>query len=101
MSNVRDDALSMIWYGGHLSQQYVVDNYVKIETHKFRLFEHNQDSIRANLYQGLQNAFHKGESDTGNVNFTLEIYITLLMVDWYQYLLMTQLFYLIFRKCWT
>jgi len=88
MSKIRDDALSMIWYGGRLSQQYVVDNYVKIETHKLRWFEHNQDSIRADLYQGLQDAFHEGESDTGNVNFTLEIYITLFMENWYQYLLM-------------
>ncbi|XP_050280298.1 uncharacterized protein LOC126721288 [Quercus robur] len=65
---IRDNALSMIWYGGRLSQQYVVDNYVKIETHKLRWFEHNQDSIRAYLYQGLQDAFHEGESDTGNGN---------------------------------
>ena len=82
MSKIRDDALSMIWYGGRLSQQYVVDNYVKIETHKLRWFEHNQDSIRADLYQGLQDAFHEGESDTGNVNFTREIYIILLMANW-------------------
>ena len=44
-------------------------------------FEHNQDSIRADLYQGLQDAFHKGECDTGNVNFTLEIYVTSLMAN--------------------
>ena len=49
MSKIRDDALSMIWYGGRISQQYVVDNYVKIETHKLRWFEHNQDSIRVDL----------------------------------------------------
>ncbi|KAK4596817.1 hypothetical protein RGQ29_014730 [Quercus rubra] len=66
-NKICDDALSMIWYGGCLSQQYVVDNYVKIETHKLRWFEHNQDSIRADLYQGLQDAFHEGENDTGNV----------------------------------
>ncbi|XP_075636671.1 uncharacterized protein LOC142608899 [Castanea sativa] len=64
---IHDDALSMIWLGGRLSQQYVVDNYVKIETHKLRWFEHNQDSIRADLYQGLQDAFNEGESHTGNV----------------------------------
>ena len=72
MSKIRDDALSMIWYGGCLSQQYVVDNYVKIETHKLRWFEHNQDSIRADLYQGLQDAFHEGENDTGNVSLHLK-----------------------------
>ena len=86
---MRHNDLSMIWYGGCLSQQYVVDNYVKIETHKLRWFEHNQDSIRADLYQGLQDAFHEGENDTGNVSFTLEICITLFMANWYQYLLMT------------
>ena len=91
----------MIWYGGCLSQKYVVDNYVKIETHKLRWFENNQDSIRANLYQGLQDAFHEGECDTGNVNFTLEIYHTSLMANLHQYLLMAQFCHLIFRKCWT
>ena len=101
MSKIRANDLSMIWYGGRLSQQYVVDNYVKIETHKLRWFEHNQDSIRADLYQGLQDAFHEGECDTGNVNFTLEIYITSLMANLHQYLLMAQLCHLIFRKCWT
>ena len=90
----------MIWYGGCFSQQYV-DNYVKIETHNFMWFEHNQNSIGVDLYQGLQDAFHEGKSDTSNVNFTFEIYITLLMANLYQYLLMAQLCHLIFRKCWT
>ena len=33
----------MIWYGGRLSQQYVVDNYVKIETHRESYALHNED----------------------------------------------------------
>ena len=89
MSKVRDDSLSMIWYGRRLSQQYIVDNHVKIETQKLRWYEHNQDAIRVEQYQGLQDDFHEGESDTGNVNFALEINITLLMVNQYHSLLMT------------
>ena len=66
----------MIWSRRHLSQQYVVNNHVKIETQKLRWYKHNQDAIRVEQYQGLQDDFHKEESDTGNVNFALEINIT-------------------------
>ena len=66
----------MIWSRRHLSQQYVVNNHVKIETQKLRWYKQNQDAIRVEQYQGLQDDFHKEESDTSNVNFALEINIT-------------------------
>ena len=49
-------------HGGRLFQQYVVDIYVKIETMQLRYLRNNQDTIRAELYQGLQDALTSGET---------------------------------------
>ena len=57
--------MSLILHGGRLLQQYVVDNYVKIETMRLRYLRNNQDIIRAELYQGLQDALASGEMNTG------------------------------------
>ncbi|XP_024186018.2 uncharacterized protein LOC112190772 [Rosa chinensis] len=53
--------------GGRLLQQYVVDNYVKIESQKLRWLRSNQDTIRKEFYQGLQDSFIAGENNAGNV----------------------------------
>lgn len=57
------DNPNILLYGGRLLQQYVVDNYVKIETQKLRFIRANQDKIRAELYQGLQDCLAAGEND--------------------------------------
>lgn len=51
--------------GGRLLQQYVVDNYVKIESQKLRWLRSNQDTIRKEFYQGLQDSFIAGENNAG------------------------------------
>ena len=56
--------MSLLLHGGRLLQQYVVDNYVKIETMRLRYLRNNQDIIRAELYQGLQDALASGETTT-------------------------------------
>ena len=50
---------------GRLLQQYVVDNYVKIESGRLRWIRGHQDKIRAEVYQGLQDALHIGETNAG------------------------------------
>lgn len=55
----------MILRGGRLLQQYVVDNYVKIEAHRLRWFQSNQKTIRSELYQGLQDSLQEGEFHAG------------------------------------
>ncbi|XP_024196003.1 uncharacterized protein LOC112199186 [Rosa chinensis] len=53
--------------GKRLLQQYVVDNYGKIESQKLRWLRSNQDIIRKEFYQGLQDFFIVGENNAGNV----------------------------------
>jgi adenosine deaminase len=50
---------------GRLLQQYVVDNYVKIETGILRWVRTHQANIRSEVYQGLQDALHDGENNAG------------------------------------
>ncbi|KAK8940788.1 hypothetical protein KSP39_PZI010489 [Platanthera zijinensis] len=55
---------SMLLHSGRLLHQYVVDNYIKIETRKLRWIRSHQSDIRAELYQGLQDSLNMGENDT-------------------------------------
>ncbi|KAK4394530.1 hypothetical protein Sango_1607300 [Sesamum angolense] len=64
---IRGDIPSILLHGGRLLQQYVVDNYVKIETQKLRWVRFHQHDIRAELYEGLQDCLDAGENDAGNV----------------------------------
>lgn len=45
----------------------MVDNFVKIETHKLRLIRSNQGTIKAELYQVLQDSLHSRENNASNV----------------------------------
>ncbi|XP_073059568.1 uncharacterized protein [Primulina eburnea] len=67
MLQIRENSSSLLHRGGRLLQQYVVDNYVKIETHRLRWIRSNQRDIRSELYQGLQDCLHGGENNAGNV----------------------------------
>lgn len=46
-------------------QQYVVDNYVKIETQKLRYIRSNQPNLRRELYNGLRDSLNVGENSAG------------------------------------
>ncbi|XP_073121738.1 uncharacterized protein [Henckelia pumila] len=64
---IRANDSSLFLRGGRLLQQYVVDNYVKIETQRLRWIRTNQQNIRSELYQGLQDCLDGGENIAGNV----------------------------------
>ncbi|XP_029145802.1 uncharacterized protein [Arachis hypogaea] len=64
---IRPDDHSTVLQAGRLLQQYVVDNYVKIETEKLRWVRNRQKKLRAELYQDLQDALHTGETNVENV----------------------------------
>ena len=51
--------------GGRLVQQYAVDNYVKIESQKIRWLRNNQEKIRKEFRQGLQDSLNAGEHNAG------------------------------------
>ncbi|KAI5444691.1 hypothetical protein KIW84_013099 [Lathyrus oleraceus] len=57
---IRRNDQSILLKSGQLLQQYVVDNYVKIETGRLRWIRRNQNNIRYEVYQGLQDALHDG-----------------------------------------
>ncbi|KAF1858643.1 hypothetical protein Lal_00044676 [Lupinus albus] len=58
---------SLLLRPGRLLQQYVVDNYVIIEAGRLRWICQNQNNIRFEMYQGLQDALHVGEYNAINV----------------------------------
>ena len=62
---IRPNDQSVILQAGRLLQQYVVDNYVKIETGRLRWIRNHQNNIRAEVYQGLQDALHEGQTHAG------------------------------------
>ncbi|XP_024156624.1 uncharacterized protein LOC112164604 [Rosa chinensis] len=64
---IRPHDESILLRGGRLLQQYVVDNYVKIETQKLRWIRSNQDTLRRELYNGLQDSPNAGENNAGNI----------------------------------
>ncbi|XP_057718201.1 uncharacterized protein LOC130932800 [Arachis stenosperma] len=67
MLQIRPNDHSTVLQEGRLLQQYVVDNYVKMETGKLRWVRQRQKELRAELYQGLQDALHTGENNAENV----------------------------------
>ncbi|KAK7256606.1 hypothetical protein RIF29_30060 [Crotalaria pallida] len=64
---IRPNDQSLFLRAGRLLQQYVVDNYVKIESARLRYIRDNQPEIRAEMYQGLEDALHAGETNAANV----------------------------------
>ncbi|GET67424.1 uncharacterized protein LOC104885245 [Rhizophagus irregularis DAOM 181602=DAOM 197198] len=48
---------------GRLYQQYVVDQYSKIEQHRLNYLRFNQSSLRLDLYKGIADAIHADDRD--------------------------------------
>ncbi len=60
----RDNEASTILRYGRLLQQYIVDAYVAIEQSRLNYLRRNKKKLRADLYQGLQDALEAGDTDT-------------------------------------
>ncbi|CAG8466445.1 15935_t:CDS:2 [Dentiscutata erythropus] len=58
---------SLLHYGGKLFQQYVVDNYVKIECERLNYLKFNQDKLRRELYQDLHDSYQSGVTKASEV----------------------------------
>ncbi|OMO66755.1 DNA helicase PIF1, ATP-dependent [Corchorus olitorius] len=67
MLQIRPENPSLLLLAGRLLQQYVVDNFVKIEASRLRWLINHQEEIRADCYQGLTDSFIAGENSTSNV----------------------------------
>jgi hypothetical protein len=56
-----------ILYVRRLFQQFAIDTYIKIESSRLDYMRNNQDTLRADLYQGLVDNMHSGEGSAENV----------------------------------
>ena len=61
----RPDDHCNICRGGRLYQEWLVDQYCKIEAQRLLWVKLNQTAIRAELYQGLQDAVREGDVQEG------------------------------------
>ena len=62
---VRSGVENPILLGSRLFQQYVVDQYAKIETCRLNYLRHNQNQLRADVYSSIEDALHSGEEQVG------------------------------------
>ncbi|KAG9319383.1 hypothetical protein KVV02_002733 [Mortierella alpina] len=63
------DARCYFWLFGRLSQQYVVDQYAKIEAGRLFYIKNNQKKLRVDLYKGIMDAINRdrGANETGRL----------------------------------
>ena len=54
-----------------LSQQYLVDQFCKIELQRLNYLKDNQDTLRAEVYRGYQDATKAADQDIKNIAFNI------------------------------
>nr|XP_016466763.1 PREDICTED: uncharacterized protein LOC107789465 [Nicotiana tabacum] len=64
---MRNDDEDEILHTGRISQQYSVDEYVKLETQRLDFAVFNQDLFRMAMLQGLLDILRLGERDASNI----------------------------------
>jgi hypothetical protein len=67
MLQMRPGIFNPVLYGKHLFQQFAVDTYVKIESSRLDFIRNNQDTVRADLYQGLVDSYRTGVEEANEV----------------------------------
>jgi hypothetical protein len=63
----REGIVNPILLGRGLGQQYIVDQYAKIELGRLRYVAKNQKEMRVELYSGAKDAMKKSDTDLNNV----------------------------------
>jgi hypothetical protein len=58
---------SALFYGGKALQQYIVDQYAKIEQNRLNYIRHNQAKLRVDLYQGLRDSIAEQDENVGGM----------------------------------
>jgi hypothetical protein len=53
--------------GDRLRQQYIVDAYAAIEQNRLKYLRMNKKKLRADLYQGLQDAISAGDTSVAAI----------------------------------
>jgi hypothetical protein len=67
----RDTSTQNILGAGRLFQQYVVDMYAKISQNRLRFLRENQDQLRADLYQGVEDAVQDNDVENAGKKIIL------------------------------
>ena len=57
----------LLFRGGRLLQQYLVDMYAKIEADRVNFIRYNQNQLRAEVYSKVVDSMYSGESDAANI----------------------------------
>ena len=65
--HVRDGPQLLLFYGGKLFQQFVVDTWANCEQRKLNWARTHQHTLRSELYQGLQDAAVHDRHDGENI----------------------------------
>jgi hypothetical protein len=63
---VREHVLNPIHLTNKLGQQYVVDQYCKMELQRMRFIRNNQTALRSDLYMGLADNLNANDVDIGD-----------------------------------
>ena len=58
---------NVILRSGRLLQQYIVNQYTKVEQGRLNYVHHNQRQLRAELYRGLSDAVAAGDTDGASI----------------------------------
>ena len=54
---------NVLHHSGRLFQQYVVDKYAQIESQRLEFLKYNQSTLRAELYNGLEDHIRSGDHE--------------------------------------
>ena len=58
---------NVILRGGRLLQQYIVDQYAKVEQGRLNYVYHDQRQLRAELYQGRSDVVAAGDTEGASI----------------------------------
>ncbi|XP_015160967.1 uncharacterized protein [Solanum tuberosum] len=64
---IRDEEPNETLHSGRLFQQYIVDQYIKLETQRLDFVSFNQDLFRVEAFQGIIDLLRQGERDASNI----------------------------------
>eukprot|EP00798_Chlamydomonas_sp_ICE-L_P027773 gene27773-17913_t len=63
----RTDEPTHLFQSGRLFQEYMVDQYCKVENQRVNWIRFNQGTLRSDLYQGLADAMNHGDVDPNSI----------------------------------
>ncbi|XP_069144240.1 uncharacterized protein [Solanum lycopersicum] len=64
---IRDEEPNETLHSGRVFQQYIVDQYIKLETQRLDFILFNQDLFRVEAFQGIIDLLRQGERDASNI----------------------------------